>query len=149
MSDFEERLKKKLAEREQQRLAKMSDIERAQHEYNQWLKSNPQAYLNEDGTVIGLEDFTDEWSYDSKQKYYEMAVEGIVREMLSTSSMRNVTLNALSYRLGRLAAGLQLPVEQPALELAKAAARTGLQPYEIAKTLRSGLTKGLENPVVK
>lgn len=103
-----------------------------------------------DGTPFGLEDWKPNQhgltQEERDKRYFAAAVAGMIVEMQECKSMRNNLLNALAYRLGRLSAGLNLPADEMALELGKAALRSGLGKHEIVKTIRSGLASGLKNP---
>ncbi|HET9168443.1 MAG TPA: bifunctional DNA primase/polymerase [Actinospica sp.] len=59
---------------------------------------------------------------------------------------RNDTLNRAAYSLGTLVGSGLLPQAEVEVELTRAARAAGLEPREIAGTLRSGLTAGMARP---
>jgi hypothetical protein len=81
--------------------------------------------------------------------YGRSAIERIRAEMASTAQgERNATLNALSYRCGRLSAAGQLTEQVAHRDLIAAALEAGLGVDEAERTFRSGFSAGLFRPVV-
>lgn len=61
---------------------------------------------------------------------------------MAPEGTRNDTLNRAAFNLGQLVAGGQISVEQVTTALTHAGIAAGLEPREIANTLRSGLSEG-------
>jgi hypothetical protein len=81
--------------------------------------------------------------------YGRSALAAITEEMAATvEGERNSTLNALSYRCGRLSAAGQLAEQVAHRELVAAAVDAGLDGDEAEATFRSGFTAGLFRPVI-
>jgi putative DNA primase/helicase len=75
------------------------------------------------------------------------ALEAECSAMASTGEgARNDQLNTSAYNLGQLVGGGELSRGRVERELESAARRAGLSPFEIEKTLRSGLEDGMEKP---
>jgi hypothetical protein len=73
-------------------------------------------------------------------------VRGVARVRSSPNGMRNTTLNAVAFSLGRLAAGGELEVEVVREDLEAAGVATGLGADAVRRTVESGLTAGLAKP---
>jgi hypothetical protein len=81
--------------------------------------------------------------------YGRSALERIRAEMANTAEgERNVTLNALAYRCGRLSAAGQLAERVASRDLIAAALEAGLDADEAQRTFRSGFTAGLFRPIL-
>lgn len=86
-------------------------------------------------------------SGDVSSAYGEKALrEEVARVRAAMPGTRNDTLNAAAYALGRLVSPGLLDAERVASELESAGLDAGLEPEEIAKSLKSGLAAGLSNP---
>lgn len=109
------------------------------------------AVQKKDEPVFGLEDIEDCALDEDERKecYFNAVAVALVKEMLEArEGYRNVTLNEKAFRLGSVAAGLGLPVDQAAIALAAAALKTGLPEFEVVRTIKSGVEAGMKNPMV-
>ena len=83
-----------------------------------------------------------------QRKYGEVALLGCCADLLAAPvGQRNVTLNAVSYRAGRLIGAGLLEEAEVRAALSEIAERVGLERGETAATLASGLEAGKEKPV--
>jgi len=80
-------------------------------------------------------------------RYVQRAIEAEVQAVLDAAAgTRNARLNAASFSLGTLAGAGLLDQEAAALALTLAGEAAGLQPREVAGTVRSGLAAGVARP---
>ena len=84
---------------------------------------------------------------DRAEAYGRAALDGLLSELAAAGDGdRNVTLNRVAHRAGRLVAAGALNGEAAARELEAGALALGLSPNEVTVTLRSGLRAGLASP---
>ncbi|MFN2490124.1 MAG: hypothetical protein ABR529_10365 [Actinomycetota bacterium] len=80
-------------------------------------------------------------------KYGRAALDGEVERVRSAAEgVRNGTLNAAAYRLGRLVAAGEVEEHDAEASLLDAALATGLQRREVRPTIRSGIRAGRKRP---
>ena len=81
------------------------------------------------------------------QRYVEATLEGVEREMTGAErGSRNRTLNSVSFSLGRLVGAGALKEEDARVVLVRSALAAGLSEGEIARTIDSGMSAGIDNP---
>lgn len=84
---------------------------------------------------------------ERERKAYQAALEGECSKVAcAAEGVRNDTLNAASYNLGRYAGAGKLDAGEAYAALCAAAHKCGLAPGEADKTITSGLTSGQQNP---
>ena len=84
---------------------------------------------------------------DRMTRYGERALLGLVDDMLAAPvGQRNDRLNRLSFRAGSLAGAGQIDPDVAIRALLDAAVETGLPLVEAARTVRSGITAGVQYP---
>ncbi len=84
----------------------------------------------------------------ARAKWAQVARLGGIADVLSAGvGQRNTTLNAVSYRFGRIVGAGLLDEAEARRELLEAGERVGLEPHELERTVSSGLEAGEAEPV--
>jgi RepB DNA-primase from phage plasmid len=84
---------------------------------------------------------------ETRRKYALTVLHGLADELSATpEGRRNITLNGVSYKAGRLVGGGHLQRGEVEAELMGAAQAAGLSVAELIPTLQAGLSAGMANP---
>ena len=109
-----------------------------------WLEQLARPHRDRDQVLVEAAHLLD---LDQETAYGSRALERELERLLrAQAGERNEVLNRSAYRLAQLAAGNQLPLARVERETFEAALLTGLEPSEIAKTIRSATSAGLRSP---